>query len=213
MALDHRDCPGNDGTISIQNSTDVMRHRKTSAYSCLPRVRRYLKGIGCDHLFRRWSIESVLNGAPRRTPFHTVTAMIALAGVRRLLAHQDGQNFLRTLRNIGSRSKYGRRPRLVQIFVILLRNDASDDHLDVAAALFLESDHYLRDQRLVTGSQCRYADNVDVILNCVTRDFCRRREERPYVNIEPDIRECGGDHLSSPVMAVLARLCDQDART
>jgi len=93
MALDHRDCPGNDGTISIQNSTDVMRHRKTSAHGCLPRVRLYLEAIGRDHLFRRWSVGSVLSEAPRRTLFHTVTATIVLAGVRRFLAHQDGQNF------------------------------------------------------------------------------------------------------------------------
>ena len=59
----------------------------------------------------------------------------------------------------------------------------------------------------------RDADDVHVILDRLAGGLLRRREERADIDIEAEIGESRGDHLLAAVVAVLAHLRDQDARS
>ena len=53
---------------------------------------------------------------------------------------------------------------------------------------------------------------MHIVLDSLARDLFRRREERPDVDIETQIRECRRNHLLAAVVAILTDLGDQDAR-
>ena len=62
------------------------------------------------------------------------------------------------------------------------------------------------------GGERRRTDDVDVGFDGLAGDLFRRLEQRPDVDIEPEVGERGGDHLLATVVTVLAHLGDQDAR-
>ena len=64
----------------------------------------------------------------------------------------------------------------------------------------------------MAGRERRYADHVHVVLDRLPRGFARRREQRPDIDVEAEIREGRRDHLLPAVVAVLPDLGDEDAR-
>ena len=51
-----------------------------------------------------------------------------------------------------------------------------------------------------------------VVLDCLTRGLGRSCEQRPDVDVEPEICKRGGDHLLPAVVTVLSDLGDKNAR-
>ena len=58
----------------------------------------------------------------------------------------------------------------------------------------------------------RHPDHVHVVLDRLARDLFRRLEERPHVDVEPEIGERRRDHLGAAVVPVLPDLRDEHAR-
>ena len=54
---------------------------------------------------------------------------------------------------------------------------------------------------------------MHVVLDRLSRRLVGRGEQRPDVHVEAQIGEGGGYHLLAAVVAILADLGDQDART
>src|SRR5690606_37100589 len=79
-----------------------------------------------------------------------------------------------------------RRAGLVQGLVVLRRNDAAHDHEDVVAPESRELGPELGHQRQVTGGQGTHADDVDVVVDGLSRALGRGLEQRTDVDVEPE---------------------------
>ena len=102
---------------------------------------------------------------------------------------------------------------LLEERVVLRRDDAADDDQDVLAAELPQFRDHLGDERLVAARQGRDAEHVHVVLHGHARRLARRLEQRPDVDVEAEIGKRRGDDLRAAVVAVLAQLGHEDART
>src|SRR4029453_4657554 len=101
---------------------------------------------------------------------------------------------------------------LIELVVVLRRDDAACNDQDVAAPALRERLLEGRDQRQVTSGERAGADDVYVVVDGLLRRLLRRLEQGAHVDVEAEIGEARGDHLLAAVMTVLAELGDQDAR-
>ena len=112
----------------------------------------------------------------------------------------------------GARREDRRRSGLAQLVDVLWRDHPTDDDEDVAASELGERRLELGYQRQVAGGQRRHADDVHVGLDSLAGDLGWRLEQRPDVDVEPEVGERRGDDLLAAVVTVLADLGDEDPR-
>ena len=105
------------------------------------------------------------------------------------------------------------RAHLLQRRDVVGRDDAADHDHDVVAAGLGQRRLQRRQQREVARRERRDADDVHVVVDRLLGDLLGRGEQRPHVDVEAHVGERRDDHLLAAVVAVLAHLGDQDART
>ena len=81
------------------------------------------------------------------------------------------------------------------------------------AAQLLQLGLQLGHQGQVAGGQRADADDVHVVLHRLAGGLGGGREQGADVHVEAEVGEGRGDHLLAAVVAVLAHLGDQDARS
>jgi hypothetical protein len=114
--------------------------------------------------------------------------------------------------NIGAGTKNGGNAVVVQILIVLARHDAANHYHNILGALRLERFDELRRQRPVAGGQRRHAHHMNLRPDREIGGFLRCLKQGPGCHFETDVAEGGSDDLGATVMAVLAELCDQQAR-
>src|SRR5581483_875926 len=101
----------------------------------------------------------------------------------------------------------------IERVVILRRHHAANDDHDVFAALLLQRGLQFRHGGEVCGGERGDAENVNVVLDGLPRSFVGGRKQRPDIDVEADIGKGGCNDLLAAVVAVLADLCNEDARS
>ena len=123
------------------------------------------------------------------------------------------QQVERGLRDDGAGQEHRRRAHLLERGYVVGRDHAADDDHDVRAALVGERLLERRQQGEVPGRQRGDADDVHVGVDRLLGDLLGRGEQRAHVDVEAQVGERGDHDLLAAVVAVLAHLGDQDART
>src|SRR5262245_33253020 len=148
----------------------------------------------------------------RRSPL--VTPSIRPCGVSLATSAKDViQDVPRARRNGRARTVDAGDSRGVEEFVVLRRNHAAHEHLNVFRALLAQRLDDLRHECLVAGGERAHTYRMHVVLDRLTRAFIRRLEERPDVHVEAEIRERTRHDLRAPIVTILSELRDQHART
>ncbi len=74
---------------------------------------------------------------------------------------EKAQHIGRAFDDVGAGPINALHPRVAQILIVLRRDDAARDHLDVAAPGLLQFADQFGDQGLVPGGEARRADDID----------------------------------------------------
>src|SRR5512135_2152099 len=93
---------------------------------------------------------------------------------------------------------------------VLLGDDAAGDDEDVLAAALLQELQDLREERVVGAREDREADDVHVLLDRGRRDLLGRLAQPRVDDLHAGVAQRARDDLGAPVVAVEARLGDQD---
>ena len=93
------------------------------------------------------------------------------------------------------------------------RDDAAANDEDVPGIPRRQLPDQLRHERVVTGRLGADPDDMDVIVDRVPGRFLRRLEQGTDIDVEPHVRERGGDHLGAAVVPVLPHLRHEHARS
>jgi hypothetical protein len=110
----------------------------------------------------------------------------------------------------GAGAEDGGDPLLLEECHILFRNGAADDNQYVACALLFEQRGHAGHDGVVCTGEDAQTDAVDVFLEGGVDDHLRRLPEAGVDNLHTGVAQRPGDDLGSSVVAVQARLGDQD---
>src|SRR5512139_329255 len=109
-----------------------------------------------------------------------------------------------------SGSKYSSNTRLLQLWNVLLGDDAAADHEDVAQLLLLEQLHHAREKVGVYPAQTAQADNIRVFLEGRVYHHLRCLPQSGVDDLHPGLGENARQELRPPIVAIQTRLRHDD---
>lgn len=123
-----------------------------------------------------------------------VYSLLALQVGLDLVNHLDGGNG-----DARAWAEDGGDVALVEVVIVLGRDDATGNDENVLAAQFGQLFHEGRDEGLVAGGKGTGANDMDIGIDRLLCSFGRRGKQWSNVNVETKIGESGGDDFGAPV--------------
>lgn len=102
---------------------------------------------------------------------------------------------------------------VIEILVILGRDNAANADEDITAAPFLQFFHQGWKQCLVSCSQRGEANNMNIVIYSILGRFFRCLEQGTYVHVPAHVGKGGCQYLLASVMTVLTHLAEEDTGT
>jgi hypothetical protein len=90
-------------------------------------------------------------------------------------------------------------------------DDAAAEHHDIAQVAVAQLLHHAWEQREVRAAEQRQADGVDVLLQRGLRDLLGRLVQAGVDDLEAMVAQRAGDGLRATIVAIEARLRDDDS--
>src|SRR5688572_22884245 len=152
--------------------------------------------------------------SPRWTPATTSSCWTACAPRAAILAALEprvGFDELDDLAGVGARAEDRLDAPVAQLAGVVIGDDAAAEDDDVLRAFRDEEVLDLGEERHVRARQAGQADEVDVLLDGRRDDLLRRLPEPGVDDLVAGVAQGAGDDLGAAVVAVQARLRDENA--
>ena len=132
--------------------------------------------------------------------------------------HQIPKHLPRRDRDLRTWTKHRLDARLREEVIVLLGDHPANHHLNISPALFDERLYQHRHERVEASGLGGNPDDIHTVLNGLSGNLARRREHGRQLNLKAEVGKGRGDHLGTPVVAILpilhtSMLSERPART
>lgn len=149
----------------------------------------------------------------KSSSFLDIILTLTFLGFRLSAVYEHVKQLNAAFRNVCARSEDRLCAMIVEVLIILCRNNTADADKDIFTAAFFQFFHDSRQEGLVTCRKRGKANHMDVVIHSILCRFFRRLEQRSYVDVPAHIGKGCRENLLASVVSVLPHLSQENTGT